>query len=155
MLIVVKERLRPLATFFTLSWPERRNAAEAMLCLAAARLLLFLPFRWVLRVIGRPQADLGCLPGEPKRDHGRSAYAVRRAILRVVGRLPWQSNCLVRAIAARMMLRRRHIPSILEVGVRTGTETEFAAHAWLKCGKINVIGVEDAAGFSPMAGFQA
>jgi Transglutaminase-like superfamily len=147
--------LRQLTKLFALSSLERRDAVEAMLCLAAARLLMFLPFRCVLRVIGQPQAGSGCLTGEPKRDHGWSAYDVRRAILRVVERLPWQSNCLVRAIAAKMMLRRRHIASVLELGVRTGTEKEFSAHAWLRCGKINVIGVEDAAGFSPMVGFQA
>jgi transglutaminase superfamily protein len=82
-----------------------------------------------------------------------SALVVRRAILRIAERLPWHSSCLVRALAARIMLRRRHLPSVLQFGVGR-TLTELSAHAWVRCGEINVVGTETASDYAPIAAFR-
>jgi Transglutaminase-like superfamily len=144
-----------LAKFFTLPLREQRDVAEATLSLAVARLLLHVPFRWLAPLCGQlhPSAD-GALP-VLSEDENSSALAVRRAMLRAAGRLPWDSSCLVRALAAQMMLRRRHLPSVLQLGVRAGAATDLSAHAWLKCGDVNVIGDESAAEFTPIAAFHA
>lgn len=147
--------MRRLAKFFALPLPKQRELAEAVLCLGTARLVLFLPFRWLVRLIGRPQAATNCTAAALATDKSSTASAVRHAILRVAGQLPWQSSCLVRALAAWMMLRRRGLPTVLQLGVRAGVATELSAHAWLKCGEMDVVGAESAAEFTPIAVFHA
>ncbi len=53
-------------------------------------------------------------------------------------------NCLVRAVALRMLLARRDIPTDLHIGARKDERGHFAAHAWLTYqGTILVGGDED------------
>jgi hypothetical protein len=147
--------MRRLAKFFALPLHEQRDLAEALLCLGAARLSLFLPFRWLVPLIGRPQAAANYSTVALGTDENSTASAIRQAILRGAGRLPWHSSCLVRALAAQIMLRRRRLPSVLQLGVRAGAAKELSAHAWLRCGEIDIVGVESAAEFTPIAIFQA
>jgi Transglutaminase-like superfamily len=142
-----------LAKFFALPSQEQHEVAEATLYLAAAQLLLLVPFRWLAPLCGRLHTGAGSTLPELSEAAHASAFAVRRALLRVTGRLPWHSSCLARALAAQMMLRRRHLPSVLQLGVRAGAGSELSAHAWLKCGEVNVVGDESAAEFTPIAAF--
>lgn len=124
-----------------------------MLSLGLARMSLFIPFRWLARLLGRVEAGVDrsiVVLGTEERE---AALRVRRAVLRVAERLPWQSSCLVRALAARMMLRRRHLPSLLQFGVGHA-QTKLSAHAWVRCGEIDVVGAETAADFAPIAAFR-
>jgi hypothetical protein len=147
--------MRRLVKFCALPLLEQRDVVEALLCLAVARLLLYLPFRWLTPIIGRPQMGADCSVVVLGAQKSAAAYAVRRAILRVVERLPWHSTCLVTAFAARLMLIRRRLPAVLQLGVRSGATRELSAHAWLKCGDIDVVGSETAAQFTPIAAFHA
>jgi hypothetical protein len=62
--------------------------------------------------------------------------AVRRAARRLPG-----TTCLVDALAAELMLRRRGVPSTLHIGVRAPlAATPLDAHAWLECGGTVVVG---------------
>jgi Transglutaminase-like superfamily len=144
-----------LAKFLALPLREQRDVAEATLSLAVAQLLLLVPFRWLAPLFGRLHPGAASALAVLSADEISSAFAVRRAILRAGGRLPWNSSCLVFALAAQMMLRRRHLPSALQLGVRAGAATQLSAHAWLKCGDIDVVGVETAAEFTPIAAFRA
>ena len=148
-------RVKRLAKFLALSRAEQRDLTEAALSLSAARLILLLPFRWLPRLIGLPLVGVGCTSFALDEERSAVVLAVRRAILRASERLPWKSSCLVRALAAKMMLTRRGLPSLLQLGVRLGTTKELFAHAWLRCGEIEVVGAEDLAEFSPIAGFQS
>ena len=145
--------MRRLARFLALPLWAQRDLAEAALCLFVARLLLFLPFRWLVRLIGRPQAIVKCGRIALATTERPAVRSVRQAILRVALRLPWRSSCLVRALAARMMLKRRGLPSALQLGVKSETARGLAAHAWLKCGEIDVVGSESATEFTPIAVF--
>ena len=144
-----------LAKFFALPLREQRDVAEATLNLAVVQLLLLVPFRWLAPLFGRLHPGAASALPVLSEDENSSAFAVRRAMLRATGRLPWDSSCLVRSLAAQMMLRRRHLPSVLQLGVRAGAATELSAHAWLKCGDVNVVGDESAAEFTPLAAFHA
>jgi hypothetical protein len=75
--------------------------------------------------------------------------------LRVSRHLPWHSSCLVCAIAGRMMLRRRGMPSLLLLGARSDPEAELAAHAWLQCGGVDVVGADIAPEYAPIVAFKA
>jgi hypothetical protein len=80
------------------------------------------------RAIGVATSD--CLTPE------RVAWAVAAASTFV----PGGSNCLLRAIAAGMMLRRYGFDSALKIGVTKSSGGSLAAHAWLESGGQVVIG---------------
>ena len=144
-----------LARFFALPLREQATAIEAALCLGCARLLLLVPFRGLAPFLGTPQGG-GDLATAALDAHGRTAaLAIRRALLRVAARLPWRSSCLVCAIAGRMMLWRRRLPSSLYLGARTDSQAALAAHAWLRCGEIDVVGAEIADQYAPIVAFKA
>lgn len=145
--------MRRLDKLRSLQPQERWALVEAMLSLVLARMSLLIPFRWFARLLGRLEPGIDRSIAVLSADERYAALGVRRAVLRVADRLPWQSSCLVRALAARMMLRRRHLPSVLQFGVGR-TPRELSAHAWVRCGEIDVVGAETAADFAPIAAFR-
>jgi len=66
----------------------------------------------------------------------RVAYFVPR----VARRMPFRSDCLVQAFAARRWLERAGIASELHIGSRKTAPDGLEAHAWLVCGDIVVTG---------------
>ena len=129
------------------------RVAEAMVALAISKALIrLLPFER-LRLVTGPVAPptLDAVPG-PARE--RRAAAVSAAIRRGSQRLPWYSSCLARALAGRMMLSWRRVPSTLVLGVASHDDG-LRGHAWLVAGGGFVCGGKDAAAFRPIASFGA
>jgi hypothetical protein len=78
-----------------------------------------------------------------------SAQTVSRAV-RIGARIvPFRSDCLVQAMAARSMLDRRSISSEFYIGVARRRGEDFSAHAWLKSGGEIVVG-GNVSGFTPL-----
>ena len=86
-----------------------------------------------------PPGELPLLPGA-QPSFGQTALSTRQKALvervayavPIMGlRVPWRSDCLVQALAARRWLARAAIPSDVCLGVRKD-EQGFQAHAWLK-----------------------
>ncbi len=71
------------------------------------------------------------------------------AVPRMGSRVPWRSDCLIQALAARRWLAGQGIASELCIGVRAPREPEFAAHAWLRAGETIVTG-GDIGGYAPL-----
>ncbi len=69
-------------------------------------------------------------------------------------RLPFGTTCLVDALAADAMLRRRGIDCTVRFGVRAPRGSgRLEAHAWLEHDGEAVLGrLEDRAGYAPLAG---
>ena len=65
-------------------------------------------------------------------------------------RVPWRSDCLVQALAARRWLARAAVASEIHLGVRKD-EQGFQAHAWLKIGEQIITGgdISSYSEFSP------
>jgi hypothetical protein len=147
--------MKRFTRFLTLSPREQLVLIEAALCLCLARLLLLIPFRRIVPLIGQPEpgTDRSIVVLSPEQH--ASALAIRDALLRAARALPWNSSCLASAIAGRLMLRWRHMPSVLQLGARGGPGTELSAHAWLRCGEIDVVGAKIAAEFTPLVAFRA
>lgn len=85
------------------------------------------------------QADEGCdaaLSPSQERVVERVAYAVNVMALRV----PWRSDCLIRAVAARRWLAAGGIASQIAIGARRDEDGAFMAHAWLTVDKRLVTG---------------
>lgn len=51
----------------------------------------------------------------------------------------WKNVCLVKSFAARWMLQRRKIDSLLSIGVAHDTQKKLKAHAWLKAGDFEIV----------------
>jgi hypothetical protein len=118
---------------------EQRLFFAAMLWLGLSRLaILLLPFRWIAPYLGRNMAlttdelPVGC--------ETLLINAVQWAIQTASCYAPWECRCLVQAIAGKILLRRRGIPSTIYMGVRRDENNCFSAHAWLRCGKFILTG---------------
>ena len=60
--------------------------------------------------------------------------------VRAIGSRLRRTTCLVEALAAEWMLRRRGHRPALKIGVRRGAEAGLDAHAWVECSGAVVIG---------------
>lgn len=77
-----------------------------------------------------------CLAPVQQRLVDRVAYAVNVMSLRV----PWRSDCLIRAVAARRWLSAGGVASRIAIGARHDADGAFLAHAWLMVGDRLVTG---------------
>jgi len=105
------------------------------------------PFRISSRFAGGETAR------EPDARVQVRARGVARAIAAATGRFGRRETCLMQAFAASLMLRRRHIPSTLRLGVKREGAT-FAAHAWVMAAGIVVTGGGPAREYEPLADFK-
>jgi len=63
------------------------------------------------------------------------------SIRRISGIVPWESKCLVQAVVAKILLKKRGIESTLYLGVRkSGDNSSLEAHAWLDVGNQTILG---------------
>jgi hypothetical protein len=71
-----------------------------------------------------------------------SADEIASAVSAVSRRLPWLTTCLIDALAAEVMLRRRGFEPILRLGVRgrDPRQPSLEAHAWVECAGSIVVG---------------
>jgi hypothetical protein len=127
------------------------RVAEAMVALAIAKGLIRVMRFERLRPLTGPVASAmpDALPGPAREPR---AAAVGAAIRRGSQRLPWYSSCLARALAGRMMLSWRRVPSTLVLGVATDGGG-IRGHAWLVAGGGFVCGGKEAPRFRAIASF--
>ena len=122
-----------------LSAPEAIALAEALvLCTVASVMLRALRFSRVAARLGRHMAESPPLGVAETRDNVRR---IKWAIATAARVLPWKPICLPQAVAAQWMLRRHGIESTLYLG--TDPTNQYAAHAWVRVGRIIVTGGDD------------
>lgn len=125
-----------IAKFFALPPSQRALLLRSLTAIAAMRAGLWtLPFSRVRRLaeaMSRPiRADQRVRPSPEQ-----IAWAVATASRAV----PSGGNCLVRALATGIVLKRYRYPSELKIGVTKPVDGHFGAHAWLESGGVVVIG---------------
>lgn len=136
-------RRRKLATAVRMRRTDLALAGEAMAALLVARARGLLPFRMLARHLGGlipPPNGATAAPSPLSAAEERIVLAVRWAIGAVAPWMPFRTLCLQQAIAARAMLERRGIGSVLHLGVGDPTGTKLEAHAWLDAGGLKVTG---------------
>ncbi|MEG3162563.1 lasso peptide biosynthesis B2 protein [Sphingomonas sp. LB2R24] len=146
---------RKLRTASGMTRADRRLIVEAIAALLVARRRSLLPFEVLARHLGgivaphsRTRAPASAsapapapvLPAPLSQAEADMIFAIRWSIGAVAPWLPFRTLCLQQAIAARAMLERRGIGSVLHLGVRDPTGTTLDAHAWLDAGGLNVTG---------------
>ena len=128
-----------------LGWTDRALLVEAMVVLTFASIAIkVLPFR---RVVGAAAAF-----GIPERDGAPPDLLIRKIVWWVnsaAKRVPWRAVCFQRGLAVHVMLRRRGIASFLHYGV--AQSDSLKAHVWVSAAGRDVIGGEEAAGFTRLA----
>lgn len=120
-----------------------------ILLLTMVRIALsLLPFRWVRGALQRMAGSDASVSGKPSETRVNSLIrAVNRGSRFVPG-----ATCLTQAVAAQLLLSWSGIPSQVHLGVRK-SDSEFAAHAWVTCGGIVVLG-GDVRPFTPLVRFE-
>jgi hypothetical protein len=141
---------RPLRKFLQAGWPDRLLALEALAWLAAMRLAV----RWVRfeRILRWLRLEPGESPSQPAP---AAAQGVGRAVRGAAIYTPWESACLVQALAAGRMLQRRRLAWTLYLGAARdqAQPQELLAHAWLRCGQQVLTGESESRRFPVLARF--
>lgn len=136
---------RLIRSFVRLDGARRALVVEAAAWLLAARLALILvPFPRLARWLGTfvSPADgraVGARSSGPD-EHRRLARHIGWAVTRAAHHVPFRAACLPQAMAARMMLGRRGVKSVLHFGAMTSERATFDAHAWLDAAGVAVTG---------------
>jgi hypothetical protein len=122
---------------------------EAYCLLGLARLAsLTVPLRWIVPFFGKIH---GTTPDKVPEDEMRAARDISQAVENAARHTPWESRCLVQAIAANAMLRRRGMRGTLYLGLAKDERVGVCAHAWLRFGDMILTGESEVDEFS-MAG---
>jgi hypothetical protein len=155
LLHLIRRRLR---RFAQVNNRRRMLLGEAVVWLLLARLaLLFIPFPRLARHLGTfvPPTDPRALQVMSKGSHeyARIAEEVGWAVTRAARHVPFKAVCLPQAMAARIMLKRRGVDSVLHFGAAKGQDKPLDAHAWLDAAGVEVTGYPVAKNFAEIACF--
>ena len=143
--------LSQLCRFARLPGDEKLLLLEAALLMAPARLaVLWLPFRMIAPLLGRQRCE-SPLEVAPRQE--LTAQRIGAAIATIGRHCFWRSTCLVQAVAAQLMLKRRGIPGTLYLGTARDTENNLLAHAWTRCGREILTGASGRERFTVVASF--
>ncbi len=150
---------------FKMDQEERSLLIEAMFYLALACFCVrFLPLKWYVNSLGTEKEA----PYQLTHESALVSKSISKVIRKAANNVPWNAVCLPKAIAAKWMLRKRHIPSMLFLGVSSSNEAvlendaqqemirnkpQLAAHAWLKTGDMVVTGKNGHEKFTPLKTF--
>lgn len=137
--------IRPLRRFAQVGRRRRALVTEAVVCLLLARLgLIVVPFPKLARRLGDfvppsdPRSRASRAPGP--REAAELAAEIGWAVTRSARYLPFRAVCLPQAMAARVMLKRRGVASVMHFGAARGAEKPLDAHAWLDAAGVEVTG---------------
>jgi Transglutaminase-like superfamily len=147
---------RPLRRFAQVDARRRALVVEAVACLLLARLgLIFVPFPKLARRLGHfvPPSDPRALAARERGAQAALAQEIGWAVTRSARYLPFKAVCLPQAMAARIMLERRGVASVLHFGAARGADKPLDAHAWLDAAGVEVTGYPVAGKFAEIACF--
>jgi hypothetical protein len=149
---------RKLRRFGQISRRRRALVVEAAVWLLVARVaLLAVPFPKLARRLGDFVAPSDERVAIARRDgtaqDARLAEDVGWATVRAARHVPFKAVCLPQAMAARIMLTRRGVASVLHFGAAKGTDKPIDAHAWLDAAGVEVTGYPVAGQFAEIACF--
>jgi hypothetical protein len=139
---------------------NRRRAllAEAVVGLLVARLaLIFIPFPRLARRLGTfvppNDARVAAVRTATTPDEAQRAEEIGWAVTRAARYVPFKAVCLPQAMAARVMLERRSVKSVMHFGAAKGQDKPLDAHAWLDAAGVEVTGYPVAAQFAEIGCF--
>lgn len=118
---------------------------EALSFVFLAKIMLtLLPFRICIRTVRVAQCQHDAGADEIRQ--------IRNALSRANRLARWKNVCLVQSFAARWMLQRRRVGSVLSIGAMHDTQKKLIAHAWISVGNFEVI--PRGGNFTPLTTFK-
>lgn len=117
--------------FSKLNLNEKLLFFEAVFFLFFSKAFLYLPFKFCIRFF-KPSSSLNQSPDL------QQLIRIHDAVVRANKLSFWKNICIVKSFAARFMLQRRKISSVMYLGLQFKDGKELIAHAWLKSGEYNV-----------------
>lgn len=142
--------IQKIKLFGSLNWEIKLLYLEAFVLLGWARILKLLPFSKVA-------PRLGIYMKETPEITNNSSRATLGSISQAVHIMSkytfWESQCLVKAIAAMRMLEKRGIESTLYLGTAKDEKGKLIAHAWLRSGPFYITGSEGMEKFTVVSKF--
>lgn len=110
---------------------EKILFVEAVFFLFFSKVYLFFPFRYCIKSL-RPSEEMIAM-AEPVL-----LIKIRIAVARANKLAFWKNVCLVKSFAARFMLQRRNVGSVMYLGLHYKNQKELVGHAWLIADEIFV-----------------
>lgn len=126
-------------TFLRLDFKTKLLYVEAFLHLGRARYLKSISFSKVAPTLGEQMKESSF---ELNTADKEILANVSRAINIMSRYTIWESQCLVKAMAAMKMLEKRKIDSTLYLGTAKDENGGLIAHAWLRSGPFYITGAE-------------
>jgi Transglutaminase-like superfamily len=124
--------LKQLKRFFYYPFSKKLLLFETVCLSFIARILVFLvPFNYTKRLLGLKPYEKEALKKANfivQSGQGRVIWSMINTLHRF---FPWQDTCLVQAITAKLLLKRRNNDSVIVMGLKKGETGELKAHAWL------------------------
>lgn len=141
--------MKKVAEFFALPASERALLLRSLTAVVAMRAGLWtIPFARARRLADAMSYPMRASSSGVRPSPEKIAWAVATASRAV----PGGGNCLVRALATGIVLKRYLYPSELKFGVAKPADGHFAAHAWLESGGIVVMGDFELDRYMPLGG---
>lgn len=142
---------KQIGIFKRMPFKYKLISIEAVFLMALARLsILFVPFRHVAARMGKPMEESS---EEVSEELLKTAKEISWIIQKASRYTPWESKCLVKALASLIMLKKRNIPCTLYLGMAKDKTNKLSAHAWLRCGRSILLGDYERPGFTTVAYF--
>ena len=142
--------MRKIKTYLTLNKQTRSLMLESYYYLGRARLNKSVSFSKIAPTLGIQMEETDY---ETNVLHRKTLRMISQAINIVSKYTLWESQCLVKAIAAMRMLEKRGIESTLYLGTAKDESGELIAHAWLRSGPYFVTGSEGMEKFTVVGQF--
>ncbi|KIL52971.1 lasso peptide biosynthesis B2 protein [Jeotgalibacillus campisalis] len=131
--------INKVKAFFSLSKEMKGLLVETYIQLAKARVAKSKPFSQIAPSLGEHMMETTY---EPEPGNKRVLASVSQSVNLMSKYTFWESQCLVKAIAAMRMLEKRNIESTLYLGTGRDEHGKLAAHAWLRSGPYYITGSE-------------
>jgi hypothetical protein len=137
--------------FIGMNWQDKRLFFEAFIITGVARgAILFVKFNKLKKYLGEHNNESAM---EVNLDVYDITARVGRAVVKASKYTPWESKCLVQAIAVQRMLKSRNISTTIYLGVNKGKDNIMQAHAWSRVGEMIVTGGEVKDNFAQVSKF--
>ncbi|RKQ42453.1 dihydroorotate oxidase B electron transfer subunit [Roseivirga pacifica] len=129
---------RQKSTFFSIGIKDIIPFMAVFWALGISRIIiLIVPFRVISSWIGTLNKETPIVNSKNKTD---SLIRIRKMILRVSFKTPWESNCLTQALCAHWILRLKSIEHTTYIGVKLSKSNTLESHAWLRSGNTIITG---------------
>jgi len=126
-----------MKNFLKLSWREQCWFIKVYVLTGLIRVaILVIPFKYLSNVLGKHMQESPTIENEKKLV---LALRIGWIVETVSGYTLWKSQCLVKAIAGKLLLRQYGIANTLYLGL-TKCDGKIVAHAWLRCGEKMITG---------------